>query len=133
MPRPNNMQPKGRALPKGEASKAMKRLFKYIMKEYKFSCLFVLILIIVGSVANIAGNMFLKTLIDDYILPFINQTSPNFAPLARAILIMAAVYVVGVLSTWLYKRIMINVTQGTLRNLRDDMFDTYGVSANPLF
>ena len=48
MPRPNNMQPKGRALPKGEASKAMKRLFKYIMKEYKFSCLFVLILIIVG-------------------------------------------------------------------------------------
>ena len=123
MPRPNNMQPKGRALPKGEASKAMKRLFKYIMKEYKFSCLFVLILIIVGSVANIAGNMFLKTLIDDYILPFINQTSPNFAPLARAILIMAAVYVVGVLSTWLYKRIMINVTQGTLRNLRDDMFE----------
>lgn len=123
MPGPNKFQPRGKALPKGVASKSMKRLFLYIMKEYKFSCLCVLILIIVGSAANIAGNMFLKTLIDDYILPFINQASPDFAPLARAILIMAAVYLIGVLSTWLYKRIMVNVTQGTLRNIRNDVFE----------
>lgn len=120
-PGPNRM-PQGKAMPKGEAGKVMKRLFSYIMTQYKFSCLCVLLLIIIGSAANIIGNMFLKTLIDDYITPYIGEASPNFAPLAQAILKMAAIYLIGVLSTWIYKRIMVNVTQGTLRRLRDDMF-----------
>lgn len=100
----------------------LKRLLKYIFIDYKIHCAFVLFFIIVSSLANVMGTMFMKKLIDTYIIPYINQTNPNFAPLAQAIFTMACIYGIGVLSTYLYSRIMVNVTHGTLKNVRNDLF-----------
>lgn len=100
----------------------LKRLLKYIFIDYKIHCAFVLFFIIVSSLANVMGTMFMKELIDTYIIPYINQTNPNFAPLAQAIFTMACIYGIGVLSTYLYSRIMVNVTHGTLKNVRNDLF-----------
>jgi ATP-binding cassette subfamily B protein len=66
--------------------------------------------------------MFTKTLIDDYITPLLQSDTPDFAPLLHAILRVACFYLIGALSTFVYNRIMVNVTQGTLKNLRDDLF-----------
>lgn len=100
----------------------IKRLFGYIFKYYKIHCVAVLVLIIASSLANVAGTLFMKNLIDDYILPFINQENPDFMPLLTALMMMACVYYLGALATWGYNRIMVNVSQGTLRNIRIDLF-----------
>jgi len=121
MPRPGNMGPV-KKMPKGHNSKIMKRLLAYVLKRYKVPCIIVVVCILISSAANIAGTMFMKSLIDDYIVPFINQDSPNFGPLFQALCTMAAAYFTGVCATYAYNRIMINVTQGTLRDLRIDMF-----------
>ena len=80
-------------------------------------------LILVGVMANIQGTMFTKNLIDDYITPFLKSSQPDFTPLARAIAKVAVFYGIGVLSTYAYNRIMVNVTQGVLRNLRNELFE----------
>lgn len=118
----SNKQMKKPSVPKGEKKKVLGRLLKYIFLKYKWSCVFVVIFILLGSLANVAGNMFMKSLIDIYIVPYINSVSPNFTPLFQALLFMAGIYLVGTLSTWAYNRIMVQVTQGTLRNFRNDMF-----------
>lgn len=100
----------------------LKRLFAYIFKNYKIHCLLVFIFIIISSLANVIGTMFMKNLIDDYIVPFLKVENPEFSKLFNALVIMGIAYLVGVVSTWAYSRIMVNVTQGTLRNLRDDLF-----------
>lgn len=108
--------------PSIDSKAVLMRLVKYIFKEYKIHCIFVVCFIIVSSLANVAGTMFMKQLIDDYILPFINQSDPNFAPLLQVILTMACVYAIGVGATYAYNRIMVNVSHGTLKNIRDDLF-----------
>ncbi len=100
----------------------LKRILSYVLERYKVLCILVVIFILLSSAANIAGNLFMRSLIDDYILPFVNMANPDFSPLFRALCIMGAAYLVGVISTWAYNRIMVNVTQGTLRDLRIDMF-----------
>ena len=121
MPRKNMMgRPKART--KKKPGQIFKRLFQYVLKNYKVHCIFVVIFILISSLANVVGTMFMKSLIDVYILPFINDASPNFMPLLKALGVMATFYYIGVLSTWIYNRIMINVCQGTMRNLRDDLF-----------
>lgn len=75
----------------------LKRLIAYILKKYKWQCLLVALCILISTVANIGGTLFMRSLIDDYILPFVNQASPNLAPLLRALLVMAVVYYVGVI------------------------------------
>lgn len=102
--------------------KTLKRLLGYVWKDYKLPFMLVLICIAIGSLAGVIGNLFLKSLIDDYITPLLSQSSPNFAPLIRALLTMACIYYAGVLATYSYNRIMINVTQGTLKTIRDEMF-----------
>ncbi len=102
--------------------KTLKRLLGYAWKDYKFQFMLVLICIAIGSLAGVMGNLFLKSLIDDYITPLLSQSSPDFAPLIRALLTMACIYYAGVLATYCYNRIMINVTQGTLKTIRDEMF-----------
>lgn len=108
--------------PNIDSKAVLGRLIKYIFKEYKVHCVFVVGFIIISSLANVAGTMFMKQLIDEYIVPFINEADPNFAPLLKAIMTMACVYAVGVLSTYAYNRIMVNVSHGTLKNIRDDLF-----------
>lgn len=95
----------------------------YILKEYKIACLFVLLFIIISTLTNVAGTMFMKRLIDEYITPYIGQKNPNFQALLQAITTMAFIYGVGVVSTYLYNRIMVNVSHGTLKNIRDDLFE----------
>ena len=98
------------------------RLMKYVLKDYKFHCISVVVLIVVSVLCNVQGTMFMKNLIDEYITPFLLSDNPNFTPLAHAIAKVAAFYALGVLATFGYNRLMVNVTQGTLRNLRNDLF-----------
>ena len=104
--------------------KLLARLMKYVFRDYKYHCLAVFLLIFVGVIANVQGTLFMKNLIDDYITPFLLSTdTPNFSPLAHAIGRVAVFYAIGVVSTYLYNWIMVKVTQGTLRNLRNEMFE----------
>ncbi|EOS22747.1 ATP-binding cassette, subfamily B, bacterial [Lachnospiraceae bacterium 3-1] len=98
------------------------RLMKYLFVNYKFHIFFVVVGILVGVLANVQGTMFMQTLIDVYIIPMIGSENPDFGPLAAAICQVGIIYGIGTVSTWSYNRIMVKVTQGTLRNLRDDMF-----------
>ena len=102
--------------------KIFKRLRAYVFRYYKFHYIAVIVLIFVSVLANVQGTMFMKNLIDDYITPFLMTDTPDFSPLANAIARVACFYGVGILSTYMYNRIMITVTQGTLRSLRDDVF-----------
>ena len=102
--------------------KTFKRLMKYILKDYGIAYAAVVILIFISVLANVRGTLFTKTLIDDYITPLLAAENPDFHPLAVAIGKVAGFYLVGILASYAYNRIMINVTQGTLRNLRDDIF-----------
>lgn len=103
--------------------KTLKRLLAYIWKDYKFRLVLVFIGIIIAALSNIAGTLFLRNLIDDYILPFINQKNPDFGPLTRAIIYMAAIYYIGVISSYTYNLLMAYISQGVLRKIRDDMFE----------
>ena len=104
--------------------KLLMRLMKYVFREYKLHCLLVFVLIFVGVIANVQGTMFTKNLIDEYITPFLlSSDEPNFTPLAKAIGRVAVFYAIGVVSVYLYNRIMVKVTQGVLRNLRNEMFE----------
>ena len=100
----------------------LKRLLSYILKKYKWQCLLVALCILASTAANIGGTLFMRNLIDNYILPFVNQVQPDLAPLLRALLVMAAVYYIGVFCTWAYNYIMIYVSQGMLKTVRDDLF-----------
>lgn len=118
--------PKGPMMQKGPAVahpwKVLRRLFAYLLKRYKFQCLLVFVLILCGTAAMVIGNLFIKTLIDDYIAPFLTQSSPDFTPLLRQLVRMGLIFLVGALSTLAYNQIMVYVTQGTLRSLRCDLF-----------
>ena len=101
----------------------IKRLIPYLAK-HKFKLLLVLIFIILSSAAGAAGSMFLQPLIDDYVAPLAaNYSSALLAELAKAIILMAFIYVVGVVSAFLYNRLMIPVSQGVLKQIRDEMFE----------
>lgn len=102
--------------------KTLRRLLAYIWKDYKIHCVAVVISIAFSSLTGVIGNLFLKNLIDDYIAPFLMETNPSFTPLLKALLVMACIYYVGTVSTFLYARIMISVTQGVLKKIRDEMF-----------
>lgn len=102
--------------------KLFRRLMGYIMKNYGLHLGVVVVCIFVGVLANVQGTMFTKNLIDDYIVPLLSAETPDFGPLAAAIGRVAGFYAIGVVSTYIYNRIMIYVTQGTLKNLRNDMF-----------
>lgn len=102
--------------------KVFQRLMKYIMKNYGIHLVIVFVCILVSVLANVQGTLFLQTLIDDFILPMTGQENPDFGNLLREILRVGGFYLIGVLATYAFNRIMVNVTQGTLRNLRDDVF-----------
>ena len=102
----------------------MKRVFQYMWKDYKFSFLVVVVCIIVSAIANVQGLTFMQVLIDDYITPMAGNPNPDFAGLASAILKLAAIFAVGILCAYLYNRIMVNIGQGTMRNLRISLFSS---------
>ena len=99
----------------------VKRLFKY-MAEYRAQMVFVIICIMISAGAGAGASLFLKTLIDSYIVPLLGQANPEFSELLHAILLMAALYLIGVLATLFYNRTMVIIEQGTLKKIRDSMF-----------
>ncbi|NRT86626.1 ATP-binding cassette subfamily B protein [Clostridium beijerinckii] len=121
---PRMMGRGGRAPVKADKNslKILKRLLAYILKEYKFLFFMVLVTIIISSLANVIGTLFLRNLIDDYITPLLNKSGADFGPLLKMIITMAVIYYVGVISTYIYSRIMIVISQGSLKRIRDDMF-----------
>ena len=102
--------------------KLFKRLIGYVLKNYTPHVIIVVICIFVGVLANVQGTLFMQTLIDSYITPLLGSNNPDFSGLARAIARVACFYAIGALSSYAYNRIMINVSQGTMRNIRNEMF-----------
>ena len=112
-PRPKVKDPK----------KTFKRLLGLILKNYKVHLIIVFISIIISVFSSVQGTLFIRNLIDDYIVPMLSQPTPDFTPLILAILRVAAFYLVGAIATYAYSRIMIYVTQVTMRDLRCDIFN----------
>ena len=103
--------------------KILKRLVGYIFQFYGVQMVIVFVCILISVLANLQGTMFMKTLIDEYIDPMLKSGSKDFGPLLGAIIKTACFYGVGIVSTYAYNRIMVNVSQGTLRRVRDTLFD----------
>lgn len=102
--------------------KILGRILRYTFKNYKIHMIIVFICIIVSVLANVQGTLFIQSLIDDYITPLMNTSSPDFTPLLFAIARVAGFYLLGAASTFAYSKLMVYVTQGTMRNLRIDIF-----------
>lgn len=102
--------------------KTLKRLIGIIMKKYKFHMIFVFIFMLLSVFANVQGTLFIQKLIDDYINPMIGQPNPDFTPLLMAITRVAVFYILGAAATFAYSKIMVYVTQGTMRDIRCDIF-----------
>lgn len=101
----------------------LSRIIKVTISNYKLACFFILIFILISCFANVYGSTFLKDLIDVYIVPMLSQDTPDFEPLVQALLTLLSIYVAGILCTYLYNRILLNVALGTLRDTRDHLFE----------
>ncbi|WP_195516399.1 ABC transporter ATP-binding protein [Enterococcus dispar] len=100
----------------------LKRLLTLMFKEYKTQLVFVLVMILLSAYANVKGSLFLQVVIDQYITPLIGQTHPNFSGLLQAILQMALIYLVGVIASLTYNFMMVKISEGTQKKIRDQMF-----------
>ena len=115
-------RPRGPVQKVENPGKLLARLMKYIGKTYTIHLIVVVICIFASVLANVQGTMFMKSLIDDYITPLLGKADPDFGPLMQAIARVAGFYLLGVICTFIYNRVMVYVTQGTLKNLRVDLF-----------
>ena len=102
--------------------KLLKRLMGMLMKHYGVAIIIVAICIIINVLANVQGTMFMQRLIDDYITPLLKSETKNYTPLLHAIGRVACFYGIGIIASYSYNRIMVNVTQGMLKTFRDSMF-----------
>ena len=118
-----NRPPRGMKPQVKNPGRLFKRLMGYVFKTYKWHYITVIILIFVSVLANVQGTMFTRSLIDDYIMPLMKQAKPDFTPLGFAILRVAGFYLIGILATYFQNLIMTYVTQGCLRNLRNELFE----------
>ena len=119
---PHGPGPRGPRPKVENPGRILKRLFGLIFRNYAFRCAVVLVCIIGSAQATVQGTLFLKSLIDDYIIPMVETGSTDYAPLAAALVRVGCIYGAGVLCSWSYSRIMVNVSQGTMRDLRDQVF-----------
>lgn len=102
--------------------KTLKRLMSYVM-QYRIRFIFVFVCIIISAAANVASSLFIGTLIDDYIEPLLIEANPVYTGLLKAISGMAVIFVIGIIATLMYNRIMVTVAQGVLKKIRDEMFE----------
>ena len=100
----------------------LKRLLSYITKNYKKQFILVFCCIIINAIISVASSLFLQKLIDDYITPLLKVKNPVFTELLKALSIMAVIYIIGIFTAYLYNRLMVVISQGVLRDIRDDMF-----------
>ena len=103
--------------------KALGRLIRYILKEYKLACITVVVSILISALAILSISMFMQKLIDVYIEPMMKQSSPDYGPLAHRMLGLGLILVLGIICAYAYNRIMVNVTQGTMKRLRVQLFE----------
>ncbi|MGN1073858.1 MAG: ABC transporter ATP-binding protein, partial [Eubacteriales bacterium] len=121
MPTPDGKMPAGMP-PKAKIDpKTLKRLLSY-MKDYRGQLVFVTVCILLSAIASAASSLFLQSLIDDHIVPLLGAPSPVFTGLLRALVVIGAVYLIGVLATLFYNRVMVTIAQGTLKKIRDELF-----------
>ena len=117
----NSKAPASRASVK-EMSHMLGRVVGYMTRYYKWPFLIVVLCILGSSLVTRRGTLFMQTLIDDYILPLTQAASPDYGPLAHALTVMACIYAVGIICSYTYNRIMVNISQGTMKRLRDELF-----------
>ena len=98
------------------------RVLRYVLKNYKFHCIAVLLCILGSALASVQGVLFTQSLIDDYIVPLTQSADPDYGPLAAALVRVACFYAAGILCAYGYNRIMVNVSQGTMSRLRVELF-----------
>ena len=103
--------------------KALGRLIRYILKEYKLACITVVVSILISALAILSISMFMQKLIDVYIEPMMKQSSPDYGSLAHRMLGLGLILVLGIICAYAYNRIMVNVTQGTMKRLRVELFE----------
>lgn len=118
-------KPKGPHGPKPQIKnpgKLFARLMKFVLKNYWLHCLIVLICIFISVLANVQGTMFMKTLIDDYITPLLKNGGSEYAPLLHAMGRVAIFYGIGIVSTYVFNKIMVYVSQGSIKLMRDELF-----------
>ncbi len=108
---------------KGKKRKTIKRLLKYVTENYKLQLAVVLVSIIISALVGVLGTQFIKYLIDDFITPLLGSQSPDYSRLLNVIMIMAVIYLVGVVCTFTYNRLMVNISQGVLNKIRTQMFN----------
>ena len=101
----------------------LKRVLGLILKEYRGACIAVVVSIVITAVATLAMSLFMRSLIDVYILPMVGSAAADYSPLARQLLKLGALLAAGVFCTWAYNRIMVNISQGTLQRLRLQLFE----------
>lgn len=104
-------------------SDALKRVFQFLFENYKLHFFVVFVCIIISVLANVQGTLFMQTLIDDYITPMLQSGSNDFGPLAQAIRKVVVFYAIGIIATYIYNYVMVYVSQGSLRKLRNQMFE----------
>ncbi len=123
MPGPMGGRPPRGAKPTvANPGKVFKRIIGFVAKNYLLQCIVVLVCIALTVFSTIQGTMFMKTLIDQYIMPLMQQTVPDYTELLHAIIRVACFYAVGVIAAYVNTRMMVYVTQGTMRSLRDELF-----------
>ena len=103
--------------------KTAKRLMKYVTEKYKFQFILVFFCILISAVATTAVSLSLRYLLDDFILPLVGQKTPDFAGLYKALTVLGAIFLAGVIATFIYTRMMVYIGQGVLKRVRDDMFE----------
>ena len=102
--------------------KVLGRVFKYLARNYKLRLFIVIISLLLSTASSVAANLYLQTLIDDYIIPLVGSQNPTYSLLIKAIITMALIYGVGVIAGFLSSRLMVKVSEGTLKQIRDEMF-----------
>ena len=103
--------------------KTAKRLLAYVTSSYKPELIAVVICIIMSSIASISVSLSLKFLLDDFIIPLIGKQNPDFTELYRAVVVLGVIFLLGVIATFVYTRLMVKIGQGVLRRVRDEMFE----------
>ncbi|MGI5990056.1 MAG: ABC transporter ATP-binding protein [Lachnospiraceae bacterium] len=107
---------------KKKGTGSLKLIFSYVFRYYKWAFILVAVLIVITAVCNLQSTLFLQSLIDDYILPLLGSSDPDFGPLAQRLVSLAGVLSIAVITSYLYNRIMVTVAQGTMEKIRVDVF-----------
>ena len=107
---------------RGNPTQVLNRVLRYMLRYYKFQFLLVVLCILVSATANVSGTSFPQTLVDDYVVPMLNSGSTDFSGLWQAVVWLGCLLALGVVASYGYNRIMVTISQGTMRHLRDDLF-----------